>query len=112
MKISLGKNTELEPSKWYEFTLQMDQKLVSIMLKKEDSGYLAYENLCPHQGRRLDYIQGEFLLDDDAQIICPAHGAVFAPQSGECMSGPCKGQSLKPVELQIENDEVFAIFQE
>ena len=37
-----------------------------------------------------------FFLDSSASLIqCATHGALFLIESGECIAGPCAGQSLK-----------------
>jgi nitrite reductase/ring-hydroxylating ferredoxin subunit len=45
-----------------------------------------------------------YLSADGKQIVCSGHGAHFDIQSGKCESGPCLGQALTPVNLQIEQD--------
>ena len=71
----------------------------SIILHRRQEKILAWLNVCPHQGRRLDYAPGCFLREGDL-LICPAHGASFSLASGECVAGPCRGESLTPVSLQ------------
>ncbi len=56
----------------------------------------AWLNICPHQGRRLDYAPGKFLIDRD-RLVCAAHGASFRLEDGRCVSGPCLGASLRRV---------------
>ena len=56
----------------------------------------AWMNICPHAGRRLDWAPGKFLLDH-GRLVCAAHGAMFELEHGECIAGPCRGQSLVPV---------------
>ncbi|MGH8727071.1 MAG: Rieske (2Fe-2S) protein [Burkholderiales bacterium] len=55
----------------------------------------AYLNQCPHLGSQLDWIEGEFFDSAALLLICATHGATFAPDSGYCVSGPCKGQALE-----------------
>lgn len=59
----------------------------------------AYENRCPHQGIELDWAPGQFFDDEKAFLICSTHGARFKPDTGECVSGPCVGQSLKRLNI-------------
>lgn len=60
----------------------------------------AYHNECPHAGRQLDYAPGRFLVRD-GRIVCAAHGAVFAVDTGACLGGPCRnGLSGVPVEIE------------
>src|SRR5580693_7674703 len=60
----------------------------------------AYENICPHAGRRLDWAPGRFLIEDGV-LICASHGAIFTIPDGECVGGPCRGASLCAVRTEI-----------
>lgn len=63
----------------------------------------AWLNVCPHQGRNLDFAPGEFLLTPRGLLVCPHHGASFDPFSGRCTDGPCLGAGLTPVPV-VERD--------
>ncbi len=54
----------------------------------------AFKNLCRHQPLPLDYGDGDFLDGDDRYLLCRNHGALFEPDTGKCVSGPCAGASL------------------
>ncbi len=54
----------------------------------------AFKNVCRHQPLPLDYGDGEFLTDDKAYLLCRNHGALFEPDTGFCVSGPCAGATL------------------
>lgn len=109
MICKLAKIDEISEGKWYEFNLQMDEGIFSLMLKKTKDTYFAFKNYCPHQGRRMNYSLGKFLTTQEGNIVCPAHGAEFKPESGLCINGPCLGQSLEPVHIQLNDESVFAI---
>ena len=109
MICKLANIAEVQDDKWYEYTVQTNSGLQSIMLIKNDQKLTAYLNSCPHQGRRMDYAQGQFLTDDLGHIICPAHGAEFTVEDGLCINGPCKGQSLVAVHVQINDEAIFAV---
>lgn len=71
------------------------------------AGVRAYRNQCPHQGRSLDFAPGEFLLDADQQLVCPHHGATFELQHGLCLAGPCRGEALIPVAVEVHDGAVW-----
>jgi nitrite reductase/ring-hydroxylating ferredoxin subunit len=54
----------------------------------------AWINRCPHRGTRLDWEPGEFFDEDRRLLACASHGALFEPDSGLCVAGPCRGASL------------------
>ena len=76
------------------------------------SGPRAYLDVCPHQGRSLEFAPGEYLLDERNVLICPHHGASFELAQGVCLSGPCAGDRLTRVELRVEGDRVLLTGQE
>ena len=63
----------------------------------------AYVNRCPHAGTELNWHEDQFLSDDGEYLQCFTHGALFEPDSGRCVAGPCVGKCLQPVPLSIEN---------
>lgn len=65
-----------------------------------------YQNLCPHQHVALS----EPLLDaQGAHIYCHRHGALFEVDTGECIFGPCQGQSLTGVAFRWLDEDRIAI---
>ena len=77
-----------------------------IVLLRQGDRVFGYHNECPHQGRNLDYVPGKFLIRNGS-IICAAHGATFAVDSGNCLAGPCRSGLLR-VPLEVESGEVRA----
>ena len=53
-----------------------------------------YGNVCPHLGVAMQYRKDRFMSGDGAHIVCFAHGALFDPDNGACVLGPCLGQAL------------------
>ena len=66
----------------------------------------AFLNVCPHAGRQLDWAPGEFLFSS-AKLVCAAHGATFSVPDGLCVAGPCRGESLREVPVDIRSGAVF-----
>jgi nitrite reductase/ring-hydroxylating ferredoxin subunit len=78
-----------------------------IVLTRKGSNVYGYENVCPHQGSRLDDAHpGSFLDEDGNFLACGTHGSMFDPDTGACFIGPCKGQSLTPISLVIDDGDV------
>ncbi|MFO7604032.1 MAG: Rieske 2Fe-2S domain-containing protein, partial [Gammaproteobacteria bacterium] len=55
----------------------------------------AYRNQCPHTGVALNWQEDVFLDSRDELIQCAMHGALFVPETGRCIWGPCQGQVLQ-----------------
>jgi nitrite reductase/ring-hydroxylating ferredoxin subunit len=64
-------------------------------------GVAAYVNYCPHAGHPLNLRPHKFLTSDGNLIICCSHGALFARDNGLCIAGPCQGQSLTPIPIEV-----------
>jgi nitrite reductase/ring-hydroxylating ferredoxin subunit len=69
----------------------------------------AYVNRCPHQGTELDWQPGEFFEESGLYLVCSTHGAIFQPESGFCTAGPCRGDSLEPLEVREQEGQVFLV---
>jgi nitrite reductase/ring-hydroxylating ferredoxin subunit len=78
----------------------------SLILIRQGAQVRAWMNVCPHAGRRMDYAPGQFLLTRDQQLVCAVHGATFRLDDGGCTGGPCRGQSLLAVPVEVRAGEV------
>lgn len=68
---------------------------------------LAYRNRCPHLKIPLEWQEHNFFCKDTDLLRCATHGALFLPENGLCVSGPCAGQALEPLELVLRTDGVY-----
>ncbi|MDE2450090.1 MAG: Rieske 2Fe-2S domain-containing protein [Gammaproteobacteria bacterium] len=66
-----------------------------------------YINRCPHAGHPLDLRPHRFLTPDRALILCSSHGALFEKDGGLCLAGPCAGERLRAVPLEVIGDVVL-----
>lgn len=71
------------------------------------NGVAAYVNTCPHAGHPLDLRPNRFLTPDHSLILCASHGALFTRDEGLCIAGPCLGQSLKRVPVELVGEYVL-----
>jgi nitrite reductase/ring-hydroxylating ferredoxin subunit len=69
-----------------------------VRARDEVRGYI---NSCPHAGHPLNLRPHRFLTPDATLIVCSSHGALFEKLTGYCVVGPCAGQSLRTVALQV-----------
>jgi nitrite reductase/ring-hydroxylating ferredoxin subunit len=76
------------------------------VIRQQERIYV-YQNRCPHLGLPLEWMPHQF-LDRDAQYIqCATHGALFRIRDGFCVSGPCPGESLRPLPFQVEGKSII-----
>ena len=76
----------------------------TIFITQRDGAFFAYNNVCPHLQTELEFLENQFLDRDGEYIECSTHGALFNVESGECISGPCLGESLEKVEITVHSD--------
>jgi nitrite reductase/ring-hydroxylating ferredoxin subunit len=55
----------------------------------------AYLNRCSHVPMEMDYQPNQFFDLTGHWLICSTHGALYAPQTGQCRLGPCRGGLVK-----------------
>ena len=61
-----------------------------------------WRNACPHiDGAPMAWRRHAYLNAERSRIVCSAHGAQFAIDSGLCTLGPCLGQRLTAVPLTL-----------
>ncbi|MCW8901890.1 MAG: Rieske 2Fe-2S domain-containing protein [Gammaproteobacteria bacterium] len=91
-----------------EFTVQsaiLEKDAFLVYFKQH---YYAYENSCPHTGVNLNWQKEQFFSFDGLFLQCSLHGALFEPDSGVCIRGPCLGDRLKPVNVVNESGILYA----
>lgn len=67
----------------------------------------AYLNRCGHVPTELDWNAGEFFDNSELYLICATHGALYAPDTGECLGGRCNGKGLIPLQVQERDGRIF-----
>ena len=55
----------------------------------------AYLNRCAHVAMEMDYQPNRLFDDSGRWLLCATHGAAYAPDSGACAGGPCRGGLVK-----------------
>lgn len=76
----------------------------TIFITQRDGSFYAYQNVCPHLQVELEFLENQFLDQDQEFIQCSTHGALFDVETGLCISGPCQGDSLEKVNIKVHSD--------
>lgn len=72
----------------------------------------AYANICRHIPLALDMGDGDVSTADGRHFLCHHHGARYRVEDGTCLSGPCDGASLIPLDVEIVEGELFLVLPE
>jgi len=67
----------------------------------------AYLNRCAHIAMELDWNPGKFFDAEGEYLICSTHGALYAPDSGACRGGPCRGAGLTRLHVFEADGKVY-----
>ena len=79
----------------------------SLILYRDGQLVRAWLNVCPHAGRRLDWAPGKFMHSREGLLVCAVHGASFELEGGLCVAGPCRGDALRPVAVEVRDGQVW-----
>lgn len=79
---------------------------VPVVLLREGGEVYGYVNVCPHQGRMLNFAPDRFMVREGA-VMCSHHGATFRVSDGACLGGPCRGAPLRPVKALVQDGDVL-----
>ena len=69
-------------------------------------GVQAYLNRCAHIPMEMDYQENRFFDESGKWLMCATHGAVYAPETGQCVEGPCR-KNLVKIDLNESNGNVY-----
>jgi nitrite reductase/ring-hydroxylating ferredoxin subunit len=98
---------ELEPTGGRGFTVGEGDWPLRGFIVRTSKGVAAFVNTCPHAGHPLNFRPDKFLTPDRNLILCASHGALFTRDEGLCIAGPCPGQSLRRVPIEVVGEYVL-----
>ena len=99
---------ELEPGKTKKFVLDVGGREVECFVLNWQGAHHAFVNRCRHIALGLDWVENRFFDEDGRYILCATHGALFEPDSGECVGGPPFGKRLIRVPLEVREGQIYA----
>jgi len=86
-------------------SLQVDYLFLLLLRRGEE--LFIYENKCPHVLDTMDPQGGSLASPDGLLIHCQRHGAEFLSHTGECVAGPCQGESLNVIAFTLSNGDIY-----
>lgn len=85
-----------------------DEWRISLILTRSGGAIAAFRNSCPHAGYPLQRADGRIAVQEGRFLVCAAHGASYRLDSGACAGGPCNGDDLERIEVDVRDGLVFA----
>ena len=83
----------------FTFRVQKEQRIYAAFAIRSRGEVKAYLNICAHAGLTLDARRGEFWYLEGTYLGCVQHGAIYDPDDGKCVRGPCAGMALIPLNV-------------
>jgi len=93
--------------KGVRFAVNTDGTAGTGFVVRYDGAPYAYLNRCAHMPIELDWAEGEFFESGGAYLMCATHGAIYAPETGVCAGGPCRGGRLRPIAVVERDQQIF-----
>ena len=90
-----------------KFHVLEGERPIEAFLIRFDGEYYAYKNRCAHLALTLDLDDNDFFTIDFRGLICKTHGAVYLPDDGLCIGGPCLGESLEAIQIEVRENSVL-----
>jgi nitrite reductase/ring-hydroxylating ferredoxin subunit len=81
------------------FEVKQGGETVPAFIVRYEGQVHAYLNRCAHMPMELDWKPGLFFDGEGLLLVCSTHGALYAPDTGECLGGPCAGALVR---LEVE----------
>ncbi len=100
--------TDIVDGRAKEFIYRAGDEVREIFIQRMGNEVYAYENSCPHAYIPLNMNAGVFTEKSGKYFICQNHGALFDIKTGQCLGGPCNGQSLTSVEINLKDGNIIA----
>lgn len=105
--IAIDSTDLIDGGKGVRFALPMLSEFATGFVVRFKGKPYAYINQCAHVSVELDWVEGDFFTAQQDFLICSTHGAHYRPDNGFCVMGPCKGKSLKPIEVIEQNQKII-----
>jgi nitrite reductase/ring-hydroxylating ferredoxin subunit len=80
---------------------------LDVVVVVKDGRHHAYINSCPHQFIPLEIFPDHFYSEDKRHLICSGHGALFEPDTGLCIEGPCENDSLDRLRITEKDGDIY-----
>ena len=78
------------------------------LLVRTECGIRAWRNMCRHLAVPLDRTDpGRFATPDGRHLVCGEHGALYRPDDGLCVAGPCRGARLRPLAIVVHGGKAY-----
>ena len=104
--VVLGRLAEIADGAARNYVLQLRAGRFHGFVVRRGERVFGYVDRCPHAGLPLAQELDRYLTPDGRYIVCGWHGALFDPESGTCVGGPCARQHLTKWPIAVADGQV------
>lgn len=108
-RLICGSDQLVDGGKGVRFEIKRPAGIEPAFVVRHNGRVFAYLNQCGHVPVELDWQPAEFFDYTGHYLICATHGAMYAPESGRCVTGKCNGKGLRTLEVIEHDAQVFLI---
>ncbi len=101
-------SSELHEGMSHLFTFVKDDERHEAFVIRFKSEIRAYLNLCPHAGEPIAEKNQSAFNSDKRYLLCREHFALFDPETGKCVSGPCPIADLYKIAI-VQQDGMICL---
>jgi nitrite reductase/ring-hydroxylating ferredoxin subunit len=105
--VRLGSLDLIADRKARNFVLQIGEDRFHGFVVRLGAAVRGFVDHCPHAGLPLAQRLDDYMTADGALIACSWHGALFDPDSGACVGGPCAGARLAAWPVEVRDGAIF-----
>lgn len=105
--VGLGPLTQIADCAARNFVVQTRSGRFHGFVVRRGDGVRGYVDRCPHAGLPLAKTLDDYMADGGRYIACSWHGALFDPETGDCVGGPCAGQRLTPWPVAVVDGTIM-----
>ena len=84
-----------------------DPDTLDVLVVQTAHGRRAFINSCPHQFIPLETFPDWVFTEDRRHLVCSGHAALFVPETGLCVEGPCAGDSLQSLGIVEQDGAIY-----
>ncbi|MEP4378462.1 MAG: Rieske 2Fe-2S domain-containing protein [Alphaproteobacteria bacterium] len=108
MSVRLGKLTEIPDGSARGYVADLGKTSCKVIVYRDGDNARGFEDACPHMGVPLPWAADAYLTPDGRYLRCANHGALF-DLHGVCVFGPCKGEQLTPLPIEVKRGDVWLL---
>ena len=103
--LTRAQREEIDRGRFVRVAVASTNAANTVLVGRVAGEWRAYFNECRHRALPLDLGARSPMSDDGEYLLCHQHGALYRLTDGRCVLGPCVGEALTPVAIEVVAEE-------